>query len=117
MIYDQSDIGEVALMIDFCKSGQKLLVYGCQENQLLLAKYLKMSGIRPDGFLITQRLHWEYEADGLPVYTLEELNPKGFAPEETSILLALPGKYYNEVLCRLQSMGYGKIFYGYPIKA
>lgn len=111
MVYDQPNLEELKRMIDFCKENQHLFIYGCEEKQQRLKKYLSMCDIGIDGFIITNRVHWEFEIDETPIYTLEEIKFSGYKKEEVAILLALPAMYYNDVLCELQSIGYKKVFY------
>lgn len=111
MIDDQPDLYEIDRMIQFCSLHRFIFIYGCEEKQLLLHKYLKMAQITIDGFVITNRGHWETAVEGKPIYTIEELKENGFNELETGFLLALPGVYYNDVLCRLQHSNYVHFFY------
>ena len=111
MVYDQPMMSELDLMFTFCSRHKHLFIYGCEEKQTMLYKYLEMSGVSVAGYVISRRMHWETSIKGVPVYLPEELEGKGYEKENTAFLMALPGTHYNEVLCSLQSLGYRHVFY------
>lgn len=111
MIYDQPDLCELDMMFHFCSLYKDIFIYGCEEKQAMLNRYMGQAGRKIAGFVISKRGHWETFLDERPIYTLDELEHLGYSKDGTGFLLALPDKYYNEVLCGLQRRGYKNVFY------
>ncbi len=111
MVPDQPDTKELDRMFCFCQQYTHIFIYGCEEKQRMLWKYLEITGIRIAGYVISQRIHREMVREGIPIYLPEELESHGFSKDETAFLLALPGAYYNDVLCTLQRLDYEHFFY------
>lgn len=108
LINDLPHIYELEDLMAFCKSHEKLYIYGRAFNQEYLLKYLDMCGIRVEGYVVSfikgEQPPFLYRE--MPVVLADDVMDK----PGVGLILGLADKYYGEVIPHLREKGFTKYF-------
>ncbi|MDE6015533.1 MAG: radical SAM protein [Acetatifactor sp.] len=99
---------ELQDMFDFCAKYENLYIYGTAYEQEMLLKYFDMSGIKIDGFVVTQGEEDEREFvyRQLPVRNIHDvMKEKG-----AGVILAISEKYFGSIIPMFRREGFTDYF-------
>lgn len=103
-------IYELEDMINFCKSFQSIYIWGNGEIEQYLLKYLDMSGIKTEGFVVAreEELHGDFSSEyrNLPVVHFDEIQ----WTEEKGIIIGTSEKWYHRIIPFLRKHNFNNYF-------
>jgi MoaA/NifB/PqqE/SkfB family radical SAM enzyme len=91
-------ISEIEEMIGFCRCHKHIYIYGTSENCEYLSKYLCVSGVSVEGYVITKTERCQFNVFHLPIFTIDNIPNR----ESVGILLGLADKYKEYVISILK---------------
>jgi len=101
-------IYELEDMVAFCNNYSRVYIYGTGHNQEYLLKYFDMCDIKIEGFVVTDLSRdipdWVYRK--MPIKDVFTV----MSEEGSGIIVALPDRYYNNVIPRFREKGFTDYF-------
>jgi hypothetical protein len=98
---------ELTDLLEFCKKYEHLYICGAAENQESLLKYFDVTGVKIDGYTVTNpscQAPLKYRQ--LPIIAVDEV----IKQQNTGIILALSDKYYRDFIPKFRKAGFGNYF-------
>ncbi|MCI8529294.1 MAG: 4Fe-4S cluster-binding domain-containing protein [Lachnospiraceae bacterium] len=108
LINELPHIYELEDMMAFCAEHTHIYIYGHDENQEYLLKYLDMCGVAVEGYVVTffQAQEPKFCYRTIPVRLAEEI----LEEEGVGILLALPDRHYGKIIPMFRKAGFQDYF-------
>lgn len=111
MIEDNPKMAELDELIDFCQKNKSIYIYGHQLVQKMISKYLWMSNIKIQGFILPEIKEGERINEPFSLFNLVAISKLSYIKKiNTGVIISSDDSMYNQVIEMLKMIGIKKIF-------
>ena len=104
MIEDNPRMNELEELVEFCKKHKKIYIYNHDLTQKLISKYLWMSNIVIQGFIMCEIHDSDKAAEPFPILNLVEINALS-KKKEIGVIISTDDSMYNQEIDLLKMVG------------
>lgn len=107
-VFDQPIMEQLEELYAFCNKHKSIYIYGTDYNQLMIEKYLKMSGVTIDGFLLP-KVNGSRMEQGIPVIAMNNVLHR--IDKSAGVIISTEDGQYNVIIKSLQKKGVTNYFF------